>query len=265
MEHTEDVIDFLKTDALKYIVHLKMIDAYAEQMVCHTEREGNRIGILLLLPTRVNSFDAKTYPQAEFVVLLATNDPAVLQQIIPFIPTQTNLVFKLVDDLSKHIVLQHFPSQRVTAFVSYTTQDTRFQPKSSVVTSTALDERVIPFYQENGYTPQELQNYFRHGAMSFTVFDDAEPLATCFTFRNYETIWEIGGVSTHPSHRRQGLAHQVVETALYHVLSQGDTPRYQGCETNGASLRLAESFELKPFVTTEHFLYAPKRHADGVV
>ena len=258
MESTQDIIDYLKTDVFKYIVHLKMIDAHGEQMVCHTERDGNRIGILLLLPTRANSFDAKTYPNAEFVVLLAVTDQAILKRTLAAIPLKTHLVFKLVDDLSKTVVLESFPSQRVTAFISYTAQEPRYQPHSSVVISATLDERVSPFYQENGYTPQKMQNYFQQGAMSFTVFDDGEPLATCFTFRNYETIWEIGGVYTHPSHRQQGLARQVVETALHHVLSQGYIPRYQVRETNLASIRVAESLGLKPFVITEHFAYTAK-------
>lgn len=235
-----------------------MIDAHADQMVCHYEHAGNQVGVVLLLPTRVNSFDTKTYPDSKFVVLFAGTDSVVLEKMLPSIPIQTNLVFKLVDDMSKHAVLQVFPSQRVTAFVSYTTQESSYRSHSSVVTSAALDERVLPFYQENGYTPQEMHNYFQQGAMSFTLFDDARPLATCFTFRNYETIWEIGGVYTHPSHRQQGLARQVVETALHHVLSQGYIPRYQVRETNLASIRVAESLGLKPFVITEHFAYTAK-------
>ncbi len=98
--------------------------------------------------------------------------------------------------------------------------------------------------------------------MSLTVFEGARPLATCFTFRNYETIWEIGGVYTHPSHRRQGLACQVVETALHSVLSRGYIPRYQVRETNLASMQLAETLGLQAFVTTEHFVYEPQLHAD---
>ena len=246
---------FLKTDALKYIVHLKMVEAYAEHIVCHYEQDGKQKGVLLLLPTRVNPFDTKTYPGSEFVVLLAATDQAILQRIIQSIPMRTNLVFKLVDDLTKRIVLQHFPSQRVTAFVSYTTQEARFHSHPAVMTCPALDERILPFYQANGYTLQEMQTYFQQGATSFTLYEGAQPLATCFTFRNYGTVWEIGGVYTHPLHRRQGFARRVVETALHQVLAQGYLPRYQVRETNAPSIRLAEAIGLKPFIITEHFYY----------
>jgi hypothetical protein len=145
MEHTQDVIAFLRTDVFKYIVHLKMIEAYAEHIVCHYEQDGEQIGVVLLLPTQVNPFDAKTYPNSEFVVLLAASDQEILRRLIKNIPLDTRLVFKLVDDMTKRVILQTFPSQRVTAFVSYTTQESRFHSQPSVVASTSLDKRVLPY------------------------------------------------------------------------------------------------------------------------
>ena len=77
----------------------------------------------------------------------------------------------------------------------------------------------------------------------------------CFTFKNYDKIWEIGGVHTAPAQRRKGLARLVVEAALYTVLSRGYIPRYQVAEANIPSIRLAETLGLTRFVVAEHYLY----------
>jgi GNAT superfamily N-acetyltransferase len=232
-----------------------MMEAYAERITCRYERRGAQVGTLLLIPTPVVPFDAKTYPDSEFVVLLAGSDRETVGRLIRHIPRRKNLVFKLVDDTTKDAVLQAFPSRRVAAFLSYTTGEQRFRPHPSVVASAALDERVLPCYQANGYTPAELEGFFKQGALSFTICDGVQPLSTCFTFKNYDKIWEIGGVYTAPAQRRRGLARMVVETALYAVLSRGYIPRYQVAEANIPSIRLAETSGLTKFVVAEHYLY----------
>jgi GNAT superfamily N-acetyltransferase len=257
MNHIQNAALYLKTDVLKHIVHLKMIEAYAEHMTCRYERRGAQAGALLLIPTLVIPFDAKTYPDSEFVVLLAGSDQEMVGRLVRHIPRQSSLVFKLVDDMTKDAVLRAFPCQRMAAFVSYTAGEQHFRPHPSVVTSAALDERVLPCYQANGYTPGELEGFFKHGALSFTIYDGAQPLSTCFTFKNYDKVWEIGGVYTDPAQRRKGLARLVVETALYTVLSRGHVPRYQAAETNIPSIHLAETSGLTKFVVAEHYLHRP--------
>ncbi len=257
MSHIQNAALYLKTDALKHIVHLKMIEAYAEHITCHYERHGAQAGVLLLIPTPVIPFDAKTYPGSEFVVLLAGSDQETVGRLVRHIPRQSSLVFKLADDMTKAVVLRAFPCQRMAAFVSYTAGERRFRPHPSVVTSAALDARVLPCYQANGYTPGEMEGFFKHGALSFTIYDGAQPLSTCFTFKNYDKIWEIGGVYTAPTQRRKGLARLVVEAALDAVLSRGYIPRYQVAETNIPSMRLAETSGLTEFVVVEHYLHHP--------
>jgi GNAT superfamily N-acetyltransferase len=248
---------YLKTDALKHIVHLKMIEAYAEHMTCRYERRGAQEGVLLMIPTPVIPFDAKTYPGSKFAVLLAGSDRGTVGRLVRHIPRQSSLVFKLVDDMTKEAVLRAFPCQRMAAFVSYTAGERHFRPHPLVVTSAALDERVLPCYRANGYTLGELEGFFKHGALSFTIYDGAQPLSTCFTFKNYDKIWEIGGVYTDPAQRRKGLARLVVEAALYTVLSRGHVPRYQAAETNIPSIHLAETSGLTKFVVAEHYLHCP--------
>jgi predicted GNAT family acetyltransferase len=45
-----------------------------------------------------------------------------------------------------------------------------------------------------------------------------------FVFRNFESVWEIGGVFTHPEFRRHGLARQVVAAALSYLIEHGQIP-----------------------------------------
>jgi RimJ/RimL family protein N-acetyltransferase len=254
MKSLDEVVAYLKTDPFKYIVHLKMIEAYREHIVWHVEQAGDQTGVMLLLPTKVNPFDAKTYPTSDWVVLLAASDPAVVDRLVQHLSHQNTMIFKLVDDLSKAAVFKVFSANRMTAFVSYTTRAGVFRPDPDVVVAPELDERLLPCYQANGYTLPELTHFFNQGALSFSLYAQ-EPLATCLVFKNYERIWEIGGVYTAPAHRRQGLAKKVVTTAIHTLLSQGKIPRYQVVETNVASLELAENLGLERFVTTEHYLY----------
>jgi RimJ/RimL family protein N-acetyltransferase len=254
MKSLEEVVTYLRANPFKYIVHLKMLEAYPNQITWHVEEVGDQAGIVLLLPSSVSPFDAKTYPTSDRVVLLAAADPAVADRLVQHLPRQSTLIFKLVDDLSKAAVFKVFPARRMTAFISYTTRAAKFPPDPDVVVSTELDERLIPCYQANGYTLPELTHFFRQGALSFSLYA-GDPLATCLVFKNYEQIWEIGGVYTDPAYRRQGLAKRVVVTAINTLLNQKKIPRYQVVETNVASLKLAENLDLERFVTTEHYLY----------
>ena len=83
-------------------------------------------------------------------------------------------------------------------------------------------------------------------------------MSTCFVFKNYADIWEIGGVYTASAYRRQGLGTRIVKTAIRTLRDRAKRPRYQVLETNEASIRLAESLGLERFVTTEHYLYWPR-------
>ncbi|GAK54962.1 GCN5-related N-acetyltransferase [Candidatus Vecturithrix granuli] len=255
MNHEVEVKSYLNTNAFHYIVHLKMIHAYSEHIVCYYEHHKGQKGVVLLVPTPVVPFDARTYPNSAFIVLLAATDRDVLYQIIRYIPPTENLVFKLVDDTTKEVICQQFPSTRVTAYVSYTAYTQAFHQHAAVVASSMLDVRLLPYYHANGYTPDEMNQYFEQGAMSFTLYDHAHPLSTCFTFQNYERIWEIGGVYTDPAHRGKGYARMVVETALQTLMARQYVPRYQVAETNISSIRVAETLGLTPGVITEHFFY----------
>jgi GNAT superfamily N-acetyltransferase len=261
---SNDVVAYLKTDPFKYVVHLKMLDSYTAQMSWFSVQAGAQRGVGLLLPAEANPFDAQAYPQAKWVALLAADGAEVADLLAARLPRDENLVFKLVDEVTRAAVLKVFPARRVTAYISYTLCENDFPADPQVEMACRLDLRLLPLFQENGYTQAELAHEFAQGAMSFSLFDGDEPLATCFVFPNYARIWEIGGVRTNPTHRRQGCARRVVMAALRELHALGRAPRYNVKESNRASICLAESLGMRPFVTTEHFLYdAGKKNLQG--
>lgn len=255
METLDEILAFLKSDPMKYVVHLKMLDAYAEVMTWF----GESVGTVLLLPTTAHPYDAQTYPDSDWIVFLAASDAGTAGRLARRLPRDKRLVFKLVDELSKQAVLKTFPVRRVTAFVSYTLREAAFPLDSQVTVSAELDPRLLPCYQSNGYTRPELERSFSQGSLSFSLFseDTETPLSTCFVFKNYGPIWEIGGVYTDPAYRRQGLARRVVASAAHELISTERIPRYQVKETNLASLAVAEALGMQRFVTTEHFIFLP--------
>ncbi len=256
MTTLDEILAFLKADRMKYVVHLKMLEAYAPVMTWISEPAG----VALLLPTTAHAYDASTYPDSDWIVFLAVADAGTAGRLAMRLPRDQRLVFKLVDELSKRAVVEAFPVRRITSFVSYTLREGAFPPDPLVKIAAALDPRLVPCYQSNGYSLTELEHSFSQGSLSFSLFseDGQSPLTTCFIFKNYGPIWEIGGVYTHPAHRRQGLARRVVAAAAQELLSSGRIPRYQVKETNLASLALAEHLGMQRFVTTEHFAYMPE-------
>jgi ornithine carbamoyltransferase len=93
--------------------------------------------------------------------------------------------------------------------------------------------------------------------LSFTVYEEGKPLASCFTFPNHGKTQEIAGVYSDPGHRRRGLARRVVEKALHHLGHAGLLARYQVQEDNRAPILLAESIGLRWVVTYEHWRHDP--------
>ena len=74
-------------------------------------------------------------------------------------------------------------------------------------------------------------------------------------------MWQVGGVVTSAEYRRKGLGARVVRTALAELNERGLKPRYQVEERNAASVALARSVGLAPFVTITHYLTSARRSA----
>lgn len=124
-----------------------------------------------------------------------------------------------------------------------------------MVIAKELDDRLLPFYRANGYERDEVERYFRAGSAFYcAIYENGEPVAACMAFENYGSIWEIAGLYTIERTRRQGLARDVVTTALSTLIKNGYIPRYQMDEGNIASKQLALDLGLSLFLTTEHFI-----------
>lgn len=252
----QQILTFLNQNPLKNIVLLKMLAAYPTASRCYFMEQGKDQGVLVLLPTPVVPFDRHTYPSTAYVVLLSTTGPTMTEALLPFIPRDCNLVFKLMDAHDQAVLRQVFSLQRVTAFLSYTAAaGSQFLADAAVRVSVTPDEACLAIYARQGHERESVQHLFRtQQAIAFACYADATPVSTCFVYRNYETIWEIGGVYTAENARRQGYARRIVQTALHALLAQQRIPRYQVHEQNRPSIAVAETLGLYRFLTIEHFL-----------
>lgn len=255
----QKAIAFLKCDPLRNIVPLKMLTAYPTAIETHYYEAGSAAAALLLFPTSAFAYDRATYPDLDLVVLLAATTLDAAATLLPLIPSQQNLIFKLMDAGVYNLLAEHFALQRVTAFLSYTaTQSDAFMPNADVAVADQVDERLVPYFAEQGHDQAELSRYFAGGqARAFTLYQAGEPVAACFTYQNFESVHEIGGVFTLPTQRRKGYAQKVVETAVHSLLTRGCLPRYQVHEINRPSIALAEQMGLTRFVTVEHWRHTP--------
>jgi GNAT superfamily N-acetyltransferase len=250
---------FLRRDLLRNIVPLKLLHGHPQAIGCFYAEEQGSAGALLLLPTHVSPFDRATYPATDYVVLLAADGPAAGRALLDHIPADQRLVFKLPGDAERALVAQRFALRRTTAYISYSWVEGRqLSHWDDVAVAEQLDQRCLDLYEQQGHSRDSVQSIFAAGqALSCTYYRDELPVASCFAFRNFEHVWEVGGLFTLPSERRQGLGRRVVETALHALAVRGLTPRYAVHEGNQPSQRLAQAVSLRAFVTTTHFLVEP--------
>lgn len=255
----QEVITFLKRDPLRNIVPLKMLTAYPAVIETHYYAIGDEAAALLLFPTSAFAYDRATYADLDLVVILAATTRRAAAALLPRIPTHQKLIFKLMDEEARQFLAESLSLQRVTTFLSYTATDTqRFGAYPEVAVADQVDERLYPLFANQGHDAAELHRYFAgRQARTYTLSQGHEPVAACFTYQNFDTIHEIGGVFTLPTQRRKGYAQQMVATAVHSLLTRGCLPRYQVHEINHPSIALAEHIGLVRFVTVEHWRYLP--------
>ncbi|KQO15729.1 hypothetical protein ASF12_27285 [Paenibacillus sp. Leaf72] len=272
MQHLNQIVPLLEQDTLTNITLLKMIEAY-EGAISSKLIEGSepsRWGLLLLLPIEAYPYDQQTYPEADYIAFVAYTEQSLLPELLTAVPTGARLVFKLQKDEYREQLAQYYELEQARAYISYTSQDEltssnvqqHKQHKAinneDVVKQETLTEELLPLLCSNGYTPEELRGYFAERAYAFVIYRDGEAAAGCFIFCNYKDIWEIAGVHTRERWRGQGLARQLVAAALEHLRQRGLRPRYHVLETNAASIGLADSLGLHPFMKlTHHTMRSP--------
>ncbi len=258
---TQRALAFLRRDILRNIVPLKMLAAYPGAIQAYYHEDDAGAGVLLLLPTRVSSFDRQTYPATDYVAMLSVSQPTIVRSLLAHIPNGCTLVFKLINLGDREAIAERFCLTRATAYISYTAAaGSRFTPSGEVAISAHIDERCFDLYAAQGYTRDEVRSLFSTaGALSFALYRGDAPVAACFAYQNFERVFEIGGVYTLPDARRMGHARKLVETALHTLVRRCDMPRYQVHEVNQPSIQLAEVIGLERFVTIEHWLSDERR------
>lgn len=252
-DHTR-VNDYLMRDQLRHIVPLKMWKAFGEHVEVLYASIGAEEGVMLHFPSAVSSFDAQTYPQSDHVLLLHTSGLRAAKELLEYAPSGT-LVAKIAGDHEREAILDRFAAKRVSGVLSYTNGDELPAAPSDILETERPDPRVLPLYESQDHSAAWLNELADRGELRcFARFQGDDPIATCFTFCNFGSIWEIGGVYTQPEYRRQGHGHAVVTAALYSLAQRKLITRYQLHESNTNSQKLAESLGLRLFLTTEHFL-----------
>ncbi|MBB3111856.1 putative GNAT family acetyltransferase [Paenibacillus phyllosphaerae] len=260
----EQARQLLSQRILHNIALLKMIESYGPHIDCRLHQECGQSALLLLLPASLFPYDLIHYPNASAIAFLYATDPQLLPRLLGKLPDEGAIVFKIQDNRYKPYIAHRYAYERIRAFHSYSCTELPVPTRSTntVIEGTMLNETLLPLWMANGYSKDELADLFRRGARSYTIYHDGQPASTCFTFRNYEHVWEIGGVHTGEACRGQGLAQQVAAAATQQLLSQGLIPRYQVIESNRASIRLAESLGFTLAVTLEH-LYGRRLDVTG--
>lgn len=254
MDQTAAILSYLREQPLRNITLLKMVTYFSQVMHCHYLERPEGRGVLLLLPAEAYAYDHRTYPEAEFIVFLEYSSPGMFAHLLPLLPKDSRLVFKLQDESYHRALSEHYELTKARGYITYTAPaNLHLAPAPEAVLGELPDHRLLPLWEGNHYSLQEIQDYFDSGAFSVSIFEGETPLTTCLAFCNEDHVWEIGAVYTASSARGRGLAHKVVQTALYHLLREDRIPRYHVLESNHASIGLAGSVGLVPFVTLVHW------------
>ncbi|MEO8607300.1 MAG: GNAT family N-acetyltransferase [Chloroflexota bacterium] len=251
-------IAYLEADRLRHLVHLKFLHLYPDVVGGMYAKVGGETAILLDYPTQTASKDASSYPDAQQIYLPVASGEAAARCLIAQIQQSAPAHFavKFCDPLTRDLFLNTFGLQYARTVISYTisARESLPPPDQSVRVVTELDDAHASLYARNEYPRGDLEHYFADGAQSFSIYEGAELVCSCFAFRNFGHVWEIAGLHTLDHARRKGYARQVVIAALDTLVKTNRVPRYQAESHNTASMQLAESLGLTCCLRFEHFL-----------
>lgn len=202
MQHLDQIVPLLEQDTLTNITLLKMIEAYEASIISKLikDSETSRWGLLLLLPVEAYPYDQQTYPGTDFIVFVAYTEQSLLPELLKAVPAGARLVFKLQKDEYREQLAHYYELEQARAYISYTSQNQLTgssvqQHKGSgnddVVKQEALAEELLPLLCSNGYTPEELRDYFAAGAYAFIICREGEAAAGCFIFATMTTFGKL--------------------------------------------------------------------------
>jgi hypothetical protein len=251
----QDAADELAREPLRHIALLKQLLAYPQHVQIHRTSGPNGMAMLITLDTSASPYDRQSYPGAAIAAFIASDHPALTSTLLPHVPRGVGVVFKLSREADLAPVESQFPVKRRTAFISFTSAG-RVSYDPDVQITAEPGDSAFDLFKEQGHDRNWLEALLRNGkAFACVLKCDGVALSACFAFENYGLVWKVGGVVTASSHRQQGLGARVVRTALAELAGRGLAPRYQVEEHNEASIRLARSVGLAPFLTIVHYAH----------
>lgn len=248
----QQAIAELARDPLPHIVLLKQLLAHPRHVEIHRASGPQGKAMLVALDTSVSAYDRLAYPQASIAAFIASDHPVLTDALLPLVRQGVGVVFKLSDEADLAVVAARFAVTRRTAFVSFTAAAGKTDP--GVRVTSAPGDVAFALFETQGHDRAWLEPRLKEGrAFACVIERDDDVHSACFAFENYGPVWEVGGVVTSPAHRRQGLGARLVGAALAELARRGLAPRYQVEEDNEASIRLARSVGLTPFLTIVHY------------
>jgi GNAT superfamily N-acetyltransferase len=251
----QSVVDDLARDPLRNIVLLRHLLAYPEHSRIHRVSDATGAATLVVLDASVSPCDRQAYPHAAVAALISSDHPDLTAQLMRHLPRGVGIVFKLSRDADLAAVESQFAVKRRTAVVSFTSAGP-FEQSPDVQMTTAPSDATFRLFASQGHDRAWLEPPLRNGTAFACVLErGGDALSACFAFENYGPVWEVGGVITAPSHRGRGLGAQIVCTVLAELTGRGLTPRYQVDADNAASIALARSVGLAPFLTIAHYAH----------
>ncbi|MBS0518183.1 MAG: GNAT family N-acetyltransferase [Proteobacteria bacterium] len=249
----QDAIDELSREPLRHIVLLKHLLAYPDHVRLHRAAGPEGTALLVALETSVSAYDRQAYPKAALAALVTSDHPWLTEQLMAHVPPGVGVVFKLSQEIDPAPIADRFPIVRRTSFVSFTSS-ARIARDGDARVSTTVSDAAFRLFEQQGHERGWLEPLLRAGKAFACVLErDGEPVSGCFAFENYGPVWEVGGVVTASPQRRKGFGGKVVRTALAELNDRSLAPRYQVDAHNEASIRLARSVGLAPFLTVVHY------------
>ena len=251
----QEAVDHLERDPLRNIVLLKHLQAYPEHVEIYATCGPQGAAMLIMLDASVNPYDRQSYPGAAVIAFISSDHPELTAALVPYVPRGVGVVFKLSQHADVAAVQAHFSAEQRTAFVSFTAAAT-YEAADDVSKTATPSDAAFRLFDVQGHDQAWIESLLRNGKAFACVLErNRDALAACFAFENYGSIWEVAGVVTAAAHRQAGLGRQVVRTALAELAKRGLTPRYQVEVHNKASIALARSVGLEPFLTLTHYVH----------
>jgi len=252
------VSTLLRAAPLQHVVTLKMLHLLGSSMQFELLEGPGGWALMSLFSAGAFEYDRQTYPDRELVILVDGTSGAAKLELLGNLP-QARVVVKTSDIAVGAHLKTHRSARAVRSFLSFTNPaNATPQPKvAGILEGTGLRPEVARMFAQNGYMDSELNRHFADGAKWFAMQSNGRICSAGFVFRNFESVWEIGGIYTEHESRRQGFGRAIVAAALGELLGTGRIPRYQVRSDNEPSINLATASGLVEFLRMDHLLVDP--------